>query len=99
MNLHSVWDSGLFRQIGLTVTAWTAQLEKSGLSVSAKGTPVAWAEEAHRVAATVVYKLPRNRILGREYLVASVPALRLQLLRGGVRLAALLNGIFEKAAG
>lgn len=96
-NLHSVWDSGLLRRIGMTVTAWTAQLEKGGLVVSARGTPVAWAEEAHRVAATNVYDIPRNRVLGQAYVDASVPALRLQLLRGGVRLAALLNSIFETA--
>jgi hypothetical protein len=62
--------------------------------VGGGGTPTAWAEEAHDVAAKTAYAIPIDRALGSVYFDAAMPAVRLQLLRGGVRLAALLNEIF-----
>jgi hypothetical protein len=97
-NLHSVWDSRLIQQAGYTVTSLTEELEKSGLSVTAAGTPVAWAEEAHDVARDVAYRIPPDHVLGQAYLDAAMPALKLQLLRGGVRLAGLLNAIVDGGA-
>ena len=63
-----------------------------------RGTPVTWAEEAVRVAAEHAYRLPANHELGQAYLDENLPILKQQLFRGGVRLAALLNEIFESAS-
>ena len=95
-NLHSVWDAGLIRQAGYTVTSLTEAVERSAATVSAGGTPAAWAEETRDVARDVAYRVPEDRILGQAYLDASLPALRLQLLRGGVRLAKMLNDIYAR---
>lgn len=97
-NLHAVWDYGLMEHTGFTVTAWTDLLNRSGLSGDGRGTPVQWAEESVRVAAQHAYLLPTNRELGQAYFDANLPVLKQQLFRGGVRLAALLNAIFEQAA-
>ena len=83
---------------GLTVTAWTKELNRSGLSEDGHGTPVQWAEESVRVAAEHCYQIPASHEIGQTYLDAKLPVLRQQLFLGGVRLAALLNGIFEKIA-
>src|SRR5512139_323736 len=40
------------------------------------------------------YRLPADHEVGQAYLDANLPILKRQLLRGGVRLATLLNGIF-----
>jgi len=94
-NLHSVWDSRLISQAGFTVTSLTEAVEKLGTRANQGGTPVAWAEEAHDVARDVACPIPANHVLGQAYLDAAMPALQLQLLRGGIRLAALLNAIFD----
>ncbi len=98
-NLHSVWDSRLIAQAGFTVTSLTETVEKSGTRVRPGGTPVTWAEEAHDVARDVAYPIPAGHVLGQAYVNAAMPALRLQLLRGGIRLAALLNAIFDGTQG
>ncbi len=97
-NLHAVWDSRLIQQAGYTVTRLTDELETSRLPVTTAGTPVAWAEESHDVARDVAYAIPPDHILGQAYLDAAMPALKLQLLCGGVRLAGLLNAIFDGSA-
>ena len=94
-NLHSVWDSRLISQAGFTVTSLTEAEEKLGTNVTPGGTLVAWAEEARDVARDVTYPIPADHGLGQAYLDAAMPALQLQLLRGGIRLAALLNAIFD----
>lgn len=94
-NLHSVWDSGLITEGGFNVTSLTKAVEELGASVEPGGTPVDWAEEAHDVARDVAYAIPPNRALSYAYLNAAIPSLKVQLLRGGIRLAALLNEIFE----
>jgi nuclease S1 len=80
------------------MTAWTDLLNRSGMAEDGRGTPVVWAQESVRVAAEHAYKLPANHELGQAYLDANLPILRQQLLRGGVRLATLLNAIFESAS-
>jgi hypothetical protein len=81
------------------VTSLTDAVEKLGARVKPSGTPVTWAEEAHDVARDVAYPIPADHVLGQAYLDAAMPALQLQLLRGGIRLAALLNAIFDATHG
>jgi hypothetical protein len=94
-NLHSVWDSRLIRQAGFNTTSLTEAVEKLKIDVKPGGTLVEWAEESHDVARDVAYKIPQDHVLDQDYLDAAMPALELQLLRGGVRLAGLLNDIFD----
>ena len=61
-----------------------------------RGTPVVWAEESVRVAAKNAHRLPVSHELGQAYLDANLPILKQQLFRGGVRLATLLNAIFNE---
>jgi hypothetical protein len=92
--VHSVWDSGAINRIAPTVTEWDELLEKSTLTVSAEGTPIQWAEEAHDLARDVAYRLPADKVLGQDYVDLARPVVELQLLRAGVRLAKMLNDIF-----
>jgi hypothetical protein len=68
-------------------------------AVDEVGTPVAWAEESVRVAAEHAYRLPADHDVGRAYVEANLPVVQQQLWRVGVRLAGLLNAIFERATG
>jgi len=66
------------------------------------GTPenvVAWAESSHTIARNVAYSKPAQAgitFLDQGYFNATVPEVQKQLRLGGVRLARLLNEIFDK---
>jgi hypothetical protein len=72
-NLHALWDVGLMEHTGLTITAWTDTLNRSGQTVPAGGTPVQWALEALRVAREHCYQLPPTMRSGRRMSMRTVP--------------------------
>lgn len=96
-NLHSVWDSGLLNATGESedalVATITARLATRGdLREMASGSITDWAVESHDYARDVVYRfLPPSLVLDSSYLREVRPVLEDRLLRGGVRLAAVLN--------
>lgn len=73
-------------------------IERRGTEL-AKGTPTDWANESHAVAIASVYKdVPADGPppkLDQKYVDASGAVIDLQLQRGGVRLATILNGLFK----
>jgi hypothetical protein len=98
VNLHWVWDSLLLDEALQQQPQLKAKLErKAGWGErrrESKGTVAEWGWQSHDVSRDVVYaKLPPGPtpILGAEYLQQTLPALELQLRRGGIRLAKLLN--------
>jgi hypothetical protein len=98
-NLHRVWDSGIIELFDLSDEEYAdflLDLAGPAPSVAAmqKGDPVAWAEEAHRIARNNAYKIPRNKRLGDAYVDANGDVIDRQLLRAGLRLAAVLNAAF-----
>lgn len=98
-NLHTVWDSGLIDQTGLSGAAYVAHLgvwlKKRSIWDLQKGTAVDWALEAHRTAVDVAYRLPKNRRLSKNYLEKSRPVMDALLAKAGVRLARVLNEAFH----
>ena len=56
-----------------------------------KGTIIDWALESHIIAQKYAYNIPRNRRLEQEYLDSNYEVVNDQLLRGGLRLAKILN--------
>jgi hypothetical protein len=112
-NLHRTWDKLMILHTGLTETRYVEKiLERvaamTGDEVAAviAGDPVAWAEDAHRVAYERAYKLPATKknkknpkknkvytyhILGPKYHKDNIGFVEDQLLRGGLRLAAVLD--------
>jgi hypothetical protein len=94
-NLHTVWDSGLIDQTGLSEAAYVerlqAWLKKRSISDLQKGTVTDWALEAHRAAVDVAYRLPKNRRLSKNYFERSLPVVDELLAKAGVRLARVLN--------
>lgn len=66
------------------------------------GTPenvIAWAESSHTIARNVAYSKPEQSgitTLDQAYFDAAVPEVQTQLRLGGVRLARMLNEIFDK---
>lgn len=95
-NLHRVWDSGLIELQELSYTELAASLRAPGNAERmgwAQGSTAQWAEEA-LVLRPRVYSVERGAELGYPYSYANWPLVREQLLKGGVRLATVLNEVF-----
>ena len=106
-NLHQVWDSGLFRsryrehgeaELVRDLTALAEQPESLRWT---SGRIEVWADEslelgrqAYRIPGTT-RSLRSGDEIGRDYEKANLPAAVERLARSGVRLASMLNEIFD----
>jgi hypothetical protein len=101
-NLHAVWDSGLIRRCVWSWNAYVDRLQYVWLpgkdrTSLARGTPVQWAEEAHKAARDMVFGVEKGADLGDDYVSRAVPVLDRQLAVAGLRLARVLNEAFGAA--
>jgi hypothetical protein len=99
MSLHNVWDFAIIDRRtfywGEYVRALEQTLAKAKEDKSLTGgTPTDWANEAHRIAVAVAYKLPDNLELGDDYIASARPVIDRQLTLAGLRLARVLNDAF-----
>ncbi len=58
--------------------------------------PVAWATESYQLARSNAYPIPKDGRIGQEYLDKNIPVIERRLSVAGVRLALLLNVIFDE---
>ncbi len=100
-NLHSVWDTGIInRRRG----SWRRLAKQLGRQITdseevswPRGTLLDWVHESYRHATERVYPSaePGQR-LGRRYVEEHAEFVELRLKQAGVRIAALLNSVFEE---
>ena len=96
-NLHRIWDSDLLSRMDkdeehLANSLVTSRRKRRKLS---RGRVEDWIWESHDLARDVAYKNLTPQ-LSEAYQQAAEPAIRLQLQRGGLRLAKLLNKTLGK---
>lgn len=98
-NLHSVWDSGIVESAHKwTYTEWVDQIDvtdRAAAAAIASGTPDDWAAETFGITRKIYDATPVGSNLSYDYVEEWAPVAEQQLLRGGLRLAALLNSIFK----
>lgn len=97
-NLHRVWDSNMIDDYGMSYTELTANLPKLNaieLKRIGQAPLMVWVNESHDLAKQIYSSLPENKKLGYLYSYDYFKTVRMQLLKGGVRLAALLDDIFK----
>lgn len=95
-NLHSVWDSQIIESArNWSYEEWAKNLMNGQTSSAIKqlqaGTPAAWFDETVKTAAFLYENTPLNAKLDYLYLYQYSAILEQQLIRGGYRLAAILN--------
>lgn len=99
-DLHSVWDDDIINHKSAELGAYSRQLSESlgGKGQSGDsyttGTIVDWALDAHRLAKSAYPKNEDIR-LGDEYYYENKRVVDEQLFKAGVRLAKVLNDIFQ----
>jgi len=100
-NLHSIWDTSIVERMLQDNPGWRRQVERRHgfwtRKANTEGGLENWAWEGHALSRDVAYRhLPpaRPADLGMSYQRAAAPVVQRQLLRGGLRLAKVLNEIW-----
>lgn len=97
-NLHRLWDSHLIDSHGMSYTELAhdmKHLSPQAIDEIQKQPLETWVEEAQSLAKTIYEATPPDSTLGYEYRYRFLPLLKMQLQKGGLRLAAQLNEIFK----
>lgn len=97
-NLHSVWDEKLVEYQKLSYTEWANAISHTTKQQRLdwqKGPIVEWFYESYKIAQDIYAGITRpNQRLTFRYNFDHIETVNQQLLKGGVRLAGLLNQIF-----
>jgi hypothetical protein len=101
-NLHSVWDSGLIRRAKgkrtwqKYATDLRSRIAGKYPAAWARLDPSEWATESYKLAVSHAYVIPKDGQLGQAYFYQCGSVVEDRLTAAGVRLAALLNVIFDE---
>ena len=100
-NLHSIWDGRLVESgHKWSYTEWQQQIDRATPEQEATiivGTPDNWCEETFGIAGTCYqYFQPGAKVMYND-IARWTPTIERQLLRGGLRLAHVLNSIYDPA--
>lgn len=97
-NLHSLWDSDIVESAHRwSYTEWQQQIDRAtrkDVKRYAEGTPDDWIEETSTLAKDIYSRTPSGANLSYDYVNHYTPTIEDQLLKGGIRLAALLEEIY-----
>lgn len=99
-NLHSVWDSSLPESAHKwTYTEWNDQINRATPDetyiILENGTPEKWGEETYKICGAVYANTPEGTKISYDYIAEWTPIIENQLLKGGLRLADVLNSIYD----
>lgn len=99
-NLHSVWDSSIPESAHKwNYTEWQQQIDRLSddkeNEIVYNGTPEKWAKETHLIAKEIYNKTPVDTNISYDYIAEWTPVVEEQFLKGGLRLADLLNSVFD----
>lgn len=99
-NLHSIWDSSLPESAHKwSYTEWQQQIDRATESqeeeILKDGDPSKWGEETYNICKQVYTLTPEGTKISYDYVADWTPVIEQQFLKGGLRLADLLNSIFD----
>lgn len=97
--LHSVWDNDVVENTHKwSYSEWQFQIDRATEAEQQQitaGTIIDWAKETYLIAAEIYKATPMNYKVSYDYYSTWGPVVELQLLRGGLRLASILNSIYD----
>lgn len=97
-NLHKVWDQNLIESYGMTYTELAHELNKVSKKEVKKmqeGTIYDWVDESHTICGELYDSVKVGEKLGYQYAYNYNDLLFEQLQKGGLRLAKVLNDLFD----
>jgi len=98
-NMHSIWDTELinFQELSYTeYTAWINHPTSAQIAEWQKAPISTWLYESNQLAEKIYADTKQGDTLNYKYNFNNIGTLNQQLLKGGVRLAGVLNEIFGK---
>jgi hypothetical protein len=96
-NLHSIWDSQMIDYQQLSYTEYAAAINHTTAAQRAEwqAAPISkWLFESNQIAEQLYTDIKPNDNLSYKYEFNHIDTLNRQLLKGGVRLAGILNQLF-----
>ncbi len=98
-NLHSVWDSSV-PESGhkWSYTEWADQIDRATpeeTSAILQVDPIEWGKETFEICTEVYKHTPEGTDISYDYIAEWTPTIERQFLKGGLRLADILNTIFD----
>ena len=95
-NLHSVWDSKIVESAHKwSYSEWQQQIDRADTAQTAEilslSTPQEWAKETYMISKEVYDKTPQDFNIEYNYIAEWTPLIEQQFLKGGLRLAEVLN--------
>ena len=95
-NLHSVWDSSLVESAHKwSYTEWQHQIDRATPAEEAEIVAALhledWARQTYEIAKEVYDKTPQDTNIEYNYIAEWTPVIERQFLKGGLRLANVLN--------
>lgn len=99
-NLHSIWDTDLVESAHKwTFTEWQDQIDRASDSdmaaIISSSDPDDWGRETIGYATIIYDSTPAGINISYDYIATWTPVVEQQLLKGGLRLAHLLNSLFD----
>ena len=99
-NLHGIWDSSLVESAhNWTYTEWQEQIDRASkaeeAAIISSTDPDDWGKETFAYATEIYDKTPEGTNISYDYIAEWTPLIEQQLLKGGLRLAHLLNSLFD----
>lgn len=98
-NLHSSWDSSLPEAAHKwSYSEWAEQLDRltpEQQAAIAAGNPESWAKETYGIAKDVYAGTPEGTKISYDYISEWTPTVEQAFLKGGIRLAHILNTVFD----
>ncbi|MDE6322880.1 MAG: S1/P1 nuclease [Paramuribaculum sp.] len=99
VNLHSVWDGSILAGgHAWSYSEWADQLDRvtpEEEALIADGSVDDWARETLPIAAEIYRSFPQGTNISYNEVFEWTPVVEQQLLRGGLRLARILNALFD----
>lgn len=96
-NLHSVWDTKMIEDYGMSYSELAdnaEKLSKQDVKNIQEGTIIDWVNDTHKLTRHVYANVTPNENLRYRYSYDNFKTVRTQLQKGGIRLAKVLNELF-----
>jgi hypothetical protein len=97
-NLHSVWDESMINDWDMSyfeLANNAKYLSKKQVKSIEKGSLIDWVDEVHELTMEVYKSVVEGENLRYRYSYEHFGTVRTQLQKGGIRLAKVLNEIFD----
>jgi hypothetical protein len=98
-NLHSLWDTLLIENQNLSFTEFASFIntnDEKEIALYLQSSPITWLEESRKLS-TSLYKSTGDEV-SYNYVYTNTPIVKMRLKQAGIRLAGVLNAIFDPSA-